>query len=346
MTKKVTKDYSEELNDDEELYTKAKTTFEGDKLKGVRITHKNDDAIKKTIGKRIALLSIVAAILLSIYVFENTSLLENHEKTLNILDKVSSYTVLDEAIDNYGEQYGYNLARRIDYFEELVDISEELHFYKLSSIVGDLESLEVPEVVDLEGIKIKMKAFDELLDSGVNEKTLSKDSERFVRLVLELEADEKAVNYSIQNQAFSELANLKLLVLKSKVADECEFGPEAINNMSLLEINGERTLYYYGSTGNTYKIGFDYGSLDLLTSCNLVPEFMDSIFDDQTYSIEATTQYNHAINERLKDEATKTRTMMMMDCHINNDGNLVLDAPVAFQRLSHSFRKTKENDKN
>lgn len=311
---------------------------------GVVVTSKNEKNIGKTIGKVVAVVA-AAGIMVGGYLYCNSTLPERNYSIQEVVKAESPYTVLDEAIINYDGEREDGIVSRLDSYVELVEISERLHAYDLASITEGLNHLEVPETIDITDLNEKLDEFDNYLRRGVSDKVLSKDSENFVRLALYLEAQEKAVNLTVQGSAFNDLASLKLLVLKSKVADCCEFPAESIDSMILSTFDGERMIRYTGETGKVYNIRFSTGSLDLITSCNMVPDLMDSVFADQSYPKEATTSYNGELNQRLLDEIKTTKTFIKMECNINRDGELVLDAPVAIQRFAHIFRKSEEDSK-
>ncbi|MBR4262034.1 MAG: hypothetical protein IKQ35_01545 [Bacilli bacterium] len=310
---------------------------------GVTITSRKDNNIKKTIGKKIVF-CILLATLISGYLIENSTLVDRGQSVAYVVSEESNRTVLDEAVASHNEEYNDDLLARIDSYRDLIKISERLNSYNLDEVIRGLTPLDMNEQLDVVALKENMNKYDEYVSQGENGIILSKDSEDFLTVALMLERDERSVNALIHNRAFADLADLKLLALKSKVADCCEFGPESIGNMKLQEIDGERVITYQGNTGRIYTVRFADGGLDFITSSKLVPRIMNSVFDDQSYSESVSTDYDHNTNNLVLDEINDLTTFIKMDCSINHDGKLQLSSPVAIQRLTHTFKSTEKKE--
>ena len=310
---------------------------------GIKITRRNDSGIKRTIGKKI-IFGLLIATIVSGFFIENSTLVDRGQSVAYVVSEESDRTVLDEAVASHNEEYNDDLLARIDSYRDLIKISERLNSYNLDEVIKGLTPLEMTGQLDVIALKENMKKYDDYIMHGENGITLSKDSEDFLTVALELERDERSLNALIHNRALADLADLKLLALKSKVADCCEFGPESIENMKLQEINGERVIIYQGDTGRVYTVRFTDGWLDFITSTKLVPRIMNSVFDDQTYSEVVSTDYNHDTNNLVLDEINDVTTFIKMDCSINHDGELQLSAPIAIQRLVHTFRSTEKKE--
>lgn len=264
----------------------------------------------------------------------------SNDTTTSVVHMYSGITVLDEAVESYNNANGVDLLQKVDNIEEIINLSEELHDLDLAEIVN---GLEVPEVTDYNfSIEEVKKGIEELKDyqsRGINGTTLSNESEDYLRLALQLFLDEEEVNYRIQGSCYSDIFQLGLRTIKSKVADACDFDPSSIDNMKLTsDATGDYIIIYKGETGREYVLHFEDHALDFLTSGNFVADYADDLFTWQGVSFEPSTNYDEEKNKELRDAINTTKTFIGSECTITSKNELRLRLPVAFHRIINKVK--------
>lgn len=259
----------------------------------------------------------------------------SHDTTTGVVQLYSGRTVLDESVESYNSTNGVDLLQRIDDIEEVIDLSEELHDLDLEEIVN---GLDIPSIIDynfsIEEVEERIERLKEYHRRGINGTNLSSESEDYLRLAIQLYQDEQRVNYSIQGTCYDDIFQLGLRVIKSKVADACDFGPSSIDNMTLTRnANGDNIILYTGETGREYTLHFERHAFDFLTSGNFVTDYVDNLFIWQSLSFEPSTNYDGEKNERLKNAINTTKTLIRSECTITSNNELRLDGSVAINRV-------------
>ena len=270
----------------------------------------------------------------------------SNDTTTSVVQMYSGITILDEAVESYNNANGVDLLQRIDNIEEIIDLSEELHDLDLAEIVN---GLEVPEVTDYnfstEEVKKRIEELKDYQRRWINGTTLSKESEDYLRLAMDLYRDEQRVNYSIQGPCYNDIFQLGLRTIKAKVANACDFGPSSIDNMILTRNSkGDNIILYTGETGNEYTLHFEKHALDFLTSGNFVSSYAENLFTWQGLSLEPSTNYDGEKNEGLKDAINTTKTLIECECTITRDNELKLAGPVAFYKVKSLGVKGEEKE--
>lgn len=306
----------------------------------------------------------------------------NDESVVEYVELNSANTVFDEALTSYNqnvlelEQYSIEdsteeslrstairedistlgLAERLDYYETIIDLSDELYDLDISSELGTIEPTNVSEMnYSIEQIYSMIETYRDYKRNGVSANQLSEQSEEFIFLAKTLAGYEIEINSIIRTDALRDIANYKILRFKSAVADCVGCDVEEINNMTIS--NGDTNGYHLSwnaPSGQTYTVTFNEESFPLyfLTSGNIVNREINSIFNDQSYAngiatipgsdTEIRSRYGHSniTNNYVRSEINGAKTLTRVGFEIN-DNNLELNGSLAIQKAGKVFKKTK-----
>ena len=249
--------------------------------------------------------------------------------TGQILEAKADTTTLDEII----EMKDYTAVTDLDEVVEIVELSERLHDLDLENVTEGLNKYEMPQTYDIDEVNGLIDRYNAYLENEkVENGVLCREDREFTQLALILEAYERSVNNSLNNDIYYELSNYGILCVKSKVLDACFFAPEEVDNM---RIGSGRNAYIIAfndtQTGKCYNVTAYQGTE--FSTAGYVHETIDAIYDWQTKAnatnAEPTISYDGERNSDIIEGVNMLRALTIMDCQITNNGQIKVTTPMS-----------------
>lgn len=248
--------------------------------------------------------------------------------TQEIVQFVSNESTIDEILASQGVTLTTSTGSEevitpdeaLDELAVDLQLSEEIHGLNLEQYTGGLVHKPQPETYDRAATIALLEQFYELKD---NSGSLSQEDRLFTRVCLELEANGKALNASLSQDAYAVLNNYAVCAVKANVLDCCGFDATEATHVSISRDSetGEMSVRFMDpDTGKTYTVSArDESRFNSKGFIDTVFKSMSRWEEQAGNNDNSGNVYNADRNRELLEGINEVKALTMMHSEIKGD---------------------------